>query len=65
MFKSLLKKAARLALKLADREIDRILAKTDRPADVTATRIEAGVVLEGPALKERAVTDPAVRDAAR
>ncbi len=65
MFKSLMKKAARLALKLADREIDRILAKTDRPADVNATRTDAGVVLEGPALKERAVTDPAVRDAAR
>ena len=65
MFKSLLKKAARLALKLADREIDRILAKTDRPADVTAARTDTGVVLEGPALKERAVADPAVRDAAR
>lgn len=65
MFKSLLKKAARLALKLADREIDRIIAKKDRPADVSATRGDAGVILEGPDLKARAVTDPAVRDAAR
>lgn len=65
MFKYLLKKAARLALRLADKEIDRILAKTDRPADVSATRADEGVSLEGPQLRERAVTDPAVRDVAR
>lgn len=65
MFKSLLKKAARLALRLADREIERIIAKTDRPADVHAERDEKGVALSGPNLKARAVTEQAVRDAAR
>lgn len=65
MFKSLLKKAARLAIKLADKKIDRILAKQDRPKDVAITRVDEGVALEGPGLKIRAVTDPAVRDIAR
>jgi len=65
MFKSLLKKAGRIALQLADREIDRILAKTDRPTDVTAEKSASGVVLTGRKLRQRAVTDPAIRDAAR
>lgn len=65
MFRYLLKKAGLLALRLVDKEIDRILSKTDRPDDVIAMRGEEGVTLEGPHLRERAVTDPAVRDAAR
>lgn len=61
----LLAKAKHLALKLAGREIDRILAKTDRPADVTASPVEGGVAFDGPNLKARAVSDPAIRDLAR
>jgi hypothetical protein len=64
-FDKLFAKAKRAGLKLAKREIERILAKPDRPKGVTMTASEDGVVLEGKALKSRAVTDPAVRDIAR
>jgi hypothetical protein len=55
----------RIALALARREIERILAKTDRPADVKAEATDDGVILTGPDLKARVVSDPAVRNAAR
>jgi hypothetical protein len=55
----------RIALQLARREIERILAKEDRPADVKAEATEEGVVLSGPKLKARVVSDPSVRNAAR
>jgi hypothetical protein len=55
----------RIALKLARAEIDRILAKTDRPKDVSAVASDDGVILTAPNLKQRVVSDPAVRNAAR
>lgn len=61
----LLSKAKRAALKLAKREIERILAKPDLPAGVAVTASEDGVMLEGKTVKSRAVTDPSVRDIAR
>lgn len=64
-FEKLLEIGKRLALRLVAREIDRILAKGDRPKDVTAEANEQGVVLTGRKLKRRAITDPAIRDAAR
>ena len=64
-FDKLLEKAKRAALKLAKREIERILAKPDLPAGVAVTAREDGVTLEGKNLKSRAVKDPSVRDIAR
>jgi hypothetical protein len=64
-FDKLFAKAKRAALKLAKREIERILAKPDKPAGVTMTATDQGIALEGKDLKSRAVTDPAVRDIAR
>jgi hypothetical protein len=64
-FDKLFAKAKRAALKLAKREIERILAKPDKPAGVTMTATDDGVALEGKGLKSRAVTDPKVRDIAR
>ncbi len=61
----LLSRAKRAALKLAKREIERILAKPDLPAGVSMTASDDGVILTGKGLKSRAVTDPAVRDIAR
>ncbi len=62
---TLLAAGKRIALRLARREIDRILAKEDRPADVKVEATDEGVVLSGPKLKQRVVSDPAVRNAAR
>ena len=64
-FETLIAKAKRLALRLAAKEIERILAKDDLPKDVTAEATPDGVVLSGKRLKRRAVTDPRVRDVAR
>jgi hypothetical protein len=64
-FEKLLARAKRIALKLAQREIACILAKTDRPADVKVSASEDGVALEGRNLKARVVTDPSVRNIAR
>lgn len=64
-FDKLFAKAKRAALKLAKREIERILAKPDKPAGVAMTASEEGVALEGKDLKSRVVTDSTVRDIAR
>ncbi len=57
--------AKRTALKLAAREIARILAKSDRPKDVSVQAVDGGIAVEGKNLKARTVTDAAVRDIAR
>jgi hypothetical protein len=57
--------AKRTALKLAAREIARILAKADLPKDVSVEALESGVVVKGKNIKARTVTEPAVRDIAR
>ncbi len=64
-FDKLFAKAKRAALKLAKREIERILSKPDTPAGVTMTPTDNGIILAGKGLKSRAVADPAVRDIAR
>ena len=64
-FENLLAKGRRLALWLVAKEIERILAKGDRPKDVTAEASAEGVVLKGRKLKRRAVTEAAIRNAAR
>ena len=64
-FETLLAKGKRLALRLVAKEIDRILAKSDRPKGVSAEATEQGVVLKGRKLKRRAITDPSIRNAAR
>jgi hypothetical protein len=64
-FEKLLARAKRIALKLAQREIERILAKKDVPTGVKVSATEEGVALEGRDLKARVVTDPAVRNITR
>lgn len=64
-FDTILKAAKRIGLRLAKREIERIIAKQDLPKGVTAEATPEGVVLSGKKLKRRAVTDPKVRDIAR
>jgi hypothetical protein len=64
-FDKLLKKAGRIALKVARREIDRILAKPDLPKDVKLEATDDGIKLEGKSLKSRTVSDPKVRTIAR
>ncbi len=64
-FDKLLSFAKRIALKLAARQIERILAKADHPKDVTLERTDSGVAIEGKDLKARTVTDADVRNIAR
>ncbi len=64
-FEKLIERAKRMALKLAQREIARILAKQDLPKDMKVGPAEGGVALEGKKLKSRFVTDPKVRDVTR
>ncbi len=64
-FDKLMKKAGRIALKVARREIDRILAKPDLPKDIRLEAKNDGIKLDGKHLKSRAVSDPKVRNIAR
>lgn len=64
-FENLLKQAKRLALALARKEIERILARAEATLGVEAEATDEGVVLTGNNLKSRAVNDPQVRDVAR
>ncbi len=64
-FEKLLERAKRMALKLAQREIARILAKQDLPKDVKLSAADDGVAVEGRKLKSRFIFDPEVRDAVR
>ncbi len=61
----LLAAAKQIALQLAKREIDRILAKAEQVPGVQAQATEEGVVLTGKDIASRAVIDPQVRDIAR
>jgi hypothetical protein len=61
----LLGSAKRLALRAAQREIARILAKAEAVPGLTAEAADAGVILSGKNLKARAVSDPNVRDLAQ
>jgi hypothetical protein len=63
-FEKLLKHAARLALKVAQREIERILAK-HAPEGVKVEASDEGVAISGKELKARVVSDPDVRNIAR
>jgi hypothetical protein len=64
-FDKLLGFAKRIALTLVAREVERVLAKADRPKDVTLERVDGGVAVEGKDIKARTVTDAAVRNIAR
>jgi hypothetical protein len=64
-FEKLMARAKRLAVKVAQREIERILAKAELVPGVSAEPTSEGVILSGKNLKARAVSDPAVRDVAR
>ncbi len=64
-FEKLMAQAKRLALRLAKREIDRILAKAEQVPGVRAEATDEAVVLSGKGLKSRAVSDPSLRDVAR
>lgn len=64
-FEKLIERAKRMALKLAQREIARILERQDLPKDVKLSPTEGGVRLAGKKLKSRIITDAKVRDVAR
>ncbi len=64
-FEKLLLRAKRIALRIAKREIERILTKEDLPKDVKLEATDDGVVMTGRNLKARSVSDEAVRNIAR
>jgi hypothetical protein len=64
-FEKLLMRAKRIALRLAQREIERILAKEDLPKDIKLEATDEGVVMTGRNLKARSVSDESVRNIAR
>jgi hypothetical protein len=64
-FEKLLMRVKRIALRIAQREIERILAKEGLPKDVKLEATDEGVTMTGRNLKARSVSDDAVRNIAR